>query len=277
MNLSSPAKIVQYFCSEVEKELDEIVTGEYRGHFMEQNIENCRLTFEESELIKDQMPTELLFPFQPIRGNPSPISPLLLPRYCYCSYGVAKFLLRRRYPNLFTNSTYDPVTLHDFKTNPSKRFVLSNDKPITSLILFGMIQQMLQQYGHGFIGESYKAEVFRKLVREYLFNSLYWTSDNHEDHHSLYALFLEATYWHDYADMAGTFGDEPRAFSLLCEISEIFYNPKHPQHNGIGARLDALDMNWRVNTELDGHWHNDATDKSLPNLISIIEKSLASP
>lgn len=277
MNLSSPVKICQYFCSEVEKNIKSIATDEYEGKMQGYLLEDHKLTPQEVELIKSQIPIELLHPLQPVRGNPSPISPLQIPIYCHGSYYVAHFILSQRHPEIYARYTGDSVTLHDFIDNPSKPIVLSTDAPITSMILFAMIQQILQHYGHGFIKDYHRADGFRRMVREHLFQSKYWESNNVDDHHSLYALFLEVLYWHDYADYAGTFGDELDAFPLQCEMSEIFYNPRHPQYNGLGPRLDALDLNWRIDPTLDAHWHSENTDKSLSALIAIIERSLSSP
>lgn len=268
MQFPTPESIVDYLLKETEQSLgftyEDLISRENGTKFPESE---ATLTPQEQDLIRKQLPREILYPLDPIRGNPSHISPMTLVEYLERASDIAKYIVLTRYSRI--PYTSDTVTLYAGKSVESLPFTIDPKNPIPTVIYIGMIQEILQQYGHNNLGSGFRVDRFRTLVRDYLLKSPLSQGDI-EDQRSLYSKYVDAVYVSNVADFMGYFAEYP----VIIEVTDRLYNPKNSNYNGLGLELDRLHINWRSLPEISDFRIDDfGTEEALIDaIIPIIQK-----
>lgn len=233
------------------------------------------LTPSERDLIRKQLPHEILYPLDPIRGNPSYISPSTLVKYLNrVGDGIFKYIVLTRYSR--EPYTSDTVTLYAGiysikRHEESLPFTIDPKNPIPTIVYLGLIQEILQEYGHSNLSGSFNAVQFRKLAQTNLLISPLSTGDV-EDQRTLYSWYADAVYTTHVGGYMGYFNE----YSVMIEVTDRLYNPKNLHYNGLGTELDRLHINWRTLPEIEDFRLEDfeSEDAMIDAIIPIIEKTL---
>lgn len=163
--------------------------------------------------------------------------------------------------------TSDTVTLYDRdvvlgeKNTESLPFTIDPKNPIPTIVYVGLIQSILQEYGHRNLGTGLYTVAFRNLVHGYLLSSPLSTGD-----------VEDAIYKTHVASYMGSFSEYP----VMIEVTDRLYNPRNPHYNGLGIELDRLHINWRTLPEIEDFILADfkSKDAMIDAIIPIIEKTL---
>lgn len=271
MQFPTVNSIIDYLLSRIDLSMEYL----YQEHIGNppRTLQELALTPTEREMILAGLPRELLHPFEPIRGNPSPISPMYLVEYLdqVVTY-LAYYILENRYSLGHISSS--TITLHDWNKpiqESSQEFNIDPTNPIPTLAYEGLIQQFLQEHGHHNRGESHEAKEFRRLVRQYLLESPLATGSV-EDQQILYSQYVDAIFWSD----VGLFYGGGVDFSDGLAITDVLYNKRNPNYTGLGDDLDRFHLNWRMLQSVIDYDKDDKTeDEIIADILQIIREALA--
>lgn len=234
MQLDTTEDIITYYL----KNINEILTKTYK---------EPELTQEEAILIVDQLPDELLYPDSSIRGNPSPISSM---KRFYgtikSTVSVAAYILHRRNPKRYPLDKSRLIVLDLDRHLQGTDVNIDPQNPIASLVLTGLMQQQLTDFGNPFIVGEQQSRSYNNLVEEYFLYSHLLKSGKIQDLHDAYALLTEIAYITDYAKVMDAFGSNLDDVPTLLDVSNIFYDPDNQDYNGFGPLLDERRINWRT-------------------------------
>ena len=246
MQFSTPESIVTFLLERTEAHLEEDydrymssihgqTTQKYKLHASEEI-----LTLQERELLQKNLPREIMYPFEPIRGNPSPISAMSLMTYLdSVSKRFANYILNIRY----SPKPYDSVTLtlyirRDPKT--SKPYMIDPQTPSPTLVYVGLIDGIFFHYGSVSMSTLSGREDFNSRADSFLSSPK--TLDNISSQRGMYSHYVTVIFATEVAEPYRYVSD----VVTLAKISSILYDPKNAQYNGWGPEFDRFGVNWRT-------------------------------
>jgi hypothetical protein len=274
-----------FIITAILKEIDEQLIVDYRQDPIisdpPSDREQLRLTQEERDLITSGLPREIVMPFEPIRGTPSPISPMHFFEYRgSVSRHIATYIRERRHgvtreSNLNSNSNTTVILHYPVKRPQSSMpFKIDPANPIPTLTYLGLINHIVHTYGHGLKEATKERRRFRRLVKTHLLTSPR-AIGTIQDHQVLYSMYVDAVFW----STLGLEYDIGFDYSTGLIITNRLYNPSDPKYTGFGVELDKFHLNWRWLPEILNYNHGETritkVHQIITDVMTIIRKAVA--